>query len=282
MTGVNQGRPRNGAFLRFGAFFTGALLAVELIVFNGFRTEALTLNTSRDCDNNAIIRCGAVNFDELNNRYNQTGVAQAFNCFGISRQDVSSMRGNAVAGYVTKDGRVFINSKDKPVATDAITAGRQNMAGSTAISCGESTFYQRPPSVSFASSSLVAFVVMDSNDRFAYAVLASCGNPVKAVPVKPAVTKKKAAPQPIAKAAPKAPTQQQTQVQTQTVAVTYPPAPTPAPAPAAQPAPTPTPVPQPTKTLPSTGPGNVLTLGGAATVIGTIGHYLYQRRMTRL
>jgi uncharacterized repeat protein (TIGR01451 family) len=82
-----------------------------------------------------------------------------------------------VEGSVTTENKVLIG--DKVVATNAVTAGRQNMPGSTPILNGQ--FYERPPSVSFNSSPLRAFVKMDQ-DQFKYAVIMSCGNPVKATP----------------------------------------------------------------------------------------------------
>jgi uncharacterized repeat protein (TIGR01451 family) len=82
-----------------------------------------------------------------------------------------------VEGSVTTENKVLIG--DKVVATNAVTAGRQNMPGSTPILSGQ--FYERPPSVSFNSSPLNAFVKME-NDQFKYAVIMSCGNPVKATP----------------------------------------------------------------------------------------------------
>jgi hypothetical protein len=38
----------------------------------------------------------------------------------------------------------------------------------------------------------------------------------------------------------------------------------------------------PAKTLPNTGPGNILALSGTTTAIGTIGHMIYSRRSRRL
>jgi cell division septation protein DedD len=245
----------------------GAALALAwALIFNHHQVNALTLNSARDCDDNAVIRCGAASPAELNDRFGQDGAAEVFRCFGISSTDVSNIDNTAVAGRVTKDGQVFINSRTSPVATGAITAGRQNISGSTTIHCGGKTFYERPPSVSFVSNSLAAFVVM-SNGRFDYAILASCGNPVKATPLTPVV--KPTPPPPAATPAPApppvAPPPPAPQVQSQTITVT-PPAPAPTPAPVAQ------------KTLPSTGPGDVLAVGAVATFVGTASHYLYLRR----
>jgi hypothetical protein len=212
---------------------------------------ALTLSSGRDCDDNAVLRCGALTTGELQSKYHGTGVVGIFNHFGISGQDINNIGSTAVAGQVTKSGNVMVNGQ--VVATNAITAGRQNMPGSTLVMAGGVKFYQRPPSVSFASSSLPSFVVM-KNNQFAFAIIASCGNPVAATPVaKPAPT-----PAPVSRTTPPPVS----------------PIP-PTPPPKVKAAVTPPPTPQP---LPKTGPGDAMTIGIAATVLGTAGHYLYRRQ----
>jgi hypothetical protein len=254
--------------------------------------SALTINSPRDCDSNAVIHCGALNFTELENRSSQAGVAEIYSNFGISMQDINNMRNGAVKGVVTNKNNVWIHKssglcpntdasslsvqnqtavKNNPnlclVATNAMTAGRQNISGSTAASNGGVTFYKRAPSVSFASSSLPAFVVMKDH-RFAFAVIASCGNPVVATPVtvvtpqKPAQTKT----QTQTKTTPSATA---TANATATVKVT----------PSVQAATTTQPA--VTKSLPNTGPGNILMLSGVTSAIGTLGHYYYTRRSRR-
>jgi hypothetical protein len=184
-------------------------------------SQALTVSSPRDCDDNAMIRCGALTTEELAMKYQSSGVGPIYARFGITGKEVSDMNTTAVAGTVTKAGQVMVDGK--VVATGAVTAGRQNMPGSTQDSSGGITFYQRPPSVSFASNSLPAFVVME-NGKFSFAIIASCGNPVKATPVvQPAPTPTPApAPSPIPTPAPQPQPQPQPPV-------TTPPAPTPTP-----------------------------------------------------
>jgi uncharacterized repeat protein (TIGR01451 family) len=136
--------------------------------------------TARDCDDNAVIRCGVVDATDLRQKYleNQAGNTQAiFREFGIGSTTAFD---GMTPGRVTSDNKVYIG--DRLVGTDAIAAGRQNMPGSTPILGGAA--YSRPPSVSFRSPSLDALVKMDG-DRMLFAVILSCGNPVKAVPVRP-------------------------------------------------------------------------------------------------
>lgn len=152
---------------------------------------------AQDCDANAVIYCGVTGLADLRAKYNQNqgGNVQAiFAHFGIPNE---AFLDDMYIGRVTKAGDVYIG--DWKVATNAVTAGRQNMPGSTKIPGIEA--YQRPPSVSFRSDSLEALVKMDQG-RFVVAVLTSCGNPVKATPIaKPAP--KPPAPKPQPKPAPK-------------------------------------------------------------------------------
>jgi hypothetical protein len=267
---------------------------------------ALSIDSSQDCDANAVINCGLLDSANAGTAYQQNGVADIYSNFGITSQDINNLSGTAVAGVVTNNNNVWIHRgsglcpdvdtstlssrnqqvmRDNPnlclVATNAMTAGRQNMPGSTRVSSGGTVFYSRPPSVSFQSSSLPAFVVMNGG-RFSYAIIASCGNPVMATPVTPVKKTRAATPaavQPTVTQPPQSQTQTQTQSQSQsqTVNVTQPVAAAPAvvsaPAPVA-----PTTAPAATTVLPNTGPGNIIGLGGLSTVLGTIGHFVYSRR----
>lgn len=143
---------------------------------------------SRDCDSNAVIYCGALSVGGMIHKYNRgdgrnsaKSIQDIFGAFGIGPNDIRGMRGSVHNGVVTKDGKVFVGGK--LVAVNAFTAGRQNMGGSTRHSNQGTVFYTRKPSVSFQSSKLQAFVVM-RNGNFQFAVLTSCGNPVKASPRK--------------------------------------------------------------------------------------------------
>ena len=152
--------------------------------FAGSRASALTLNGGEDCSANSVINCGATSTAELISKYNNTGsypgVHAIYNYFGITSTDVASLNNTAVAGTVDKNGNVYVNNK--LVARGAVTAGRENIDGSTKITYQGMTFYKRIPSVSFVVSSIDAFVVMN-NGVFQFAILSPCGNPIIATPV---------------------------------------------------------------------------------------------------
>lgn len=201
-------------------------------------------NSPRNCDNNAVINCGALTIAELQQKYAASTSAQdIFSFFGITSQDIANLPNTAVAGTVTRSGNVIVNGQ--MVATNAVTAGLQNIPGSTPEMTSGVAFFERPPSVSFVSDNLDAFVVMN-NGQFMFAILASCGNPVIATSVAPP-----AAPAVI------------TPVPTPTAVVITPTA-------------QPTPPPQP---LPSTGAGSILTIFATTAIFGTISaHFFLKRR----
>jgi hypothetical protein len=184
----------------FGAYLLMPVFVLIYMLLMPFSVNALSLTSERDCNPNAVIRCGALSTNELMSKYNnQPSVQSIYSNFSISRDDINAMGTTALAGTVTSDGKVIVSGN--VVANNAMTAGRQNIAGSQAVTQNGVTFYKRPPRVSFTSSSLSAFVVMNSG-RFDFAIIASCGNPVSATATaaKPPVQQKSAvaapAPQP--------------------------------------------------------------------------------------
>lgn len=147
-----------------------------------------------NCDDNAVLYCGALSSDNLIHKYdNGDGKNSAqsihdiygYSKFGITSNEVHALGSTAAAGTVTKTGNVIVGGK--VVASGAITAGRQPLSGGTKTTSGSTTFYVRPPSVSFTQDTLDAYVVM-KNGAFQFAILSSCGNPVAATPVKPKST----------------------------------------------------------------------------------------------
>lgn len=269
------------------AFRSITVLSMVLLPFVGSllvlpAARAQTNSSGRDCDSNAVINCGALTVNELQRKYKNSNDTQAiYNSFGISSSDIRAMDKNTASGTVTKSGKVIVNGNT--VATNAMTAGRQNINGSHRHNSGGTTFYTRSPNVSFQQSSLSAFVVM-KNNQFQFAIIKSCGNPVKATSVVKKVTKKKQrvthnVTQHVTKVVtPAPPAQIQSQSQSQSVVVKAPPT-TVTVAPTPQPAPSPAPQPTPTQ-IPNTGAGDVVGFGSFVTLVGGSLHYLYRRRFS--
>ncbi|HSW65617.1 MAG TPA: hypothetical protein VLI54_00570 [Bacillota bacterium] len=251
-----------------GAFAGAFIGIIALMIWQAtLPASALSLSSPRDCDSNAVINCGALTTTELTTRYNNKGVGTIYASFGITAADISATPTTAVAGRVYKDGTVKVG--DTTVATAAITAGRENISGSTKVVSAGTTFYKRPPSVSFRVDSIAAYVVM-ANGQFKFAILAACGNPVTATAVP--------------KAATPAPTPEVTKP------VVEQPVETPISAPSTQtPASTPTPPAtlasaQTVTSLPNAGPGAVVLIAVLAVVGGyafhmTHRHVRHRRRL---
>lgn len=283
-------------------------------------TSAMPANsqTYSNCGNtNYVIGCGVSSAADISNHYSEPGVADIFAYFGISKSDVNSMGSGAVLGDVYSNGDVKVqtsmpngNTGYHLVATNAVTAGRENITGSKKVIFGGTTFYVRPTNVSFQSSPLTAYVMLDNNKQFKFAILKECGNPVKATPTPapippPAPSQTTPPPTPQPKPTPPQPaqtspppvqsqTQTQSQSQSQYQAVTVnQAAQTPSsttnnyytqpqqqtqttytPPPAAAPVYT-QPAASTTYKLPNTGPGNVI---GLATTFGLcvgLTHYMF-------
>ncbi len=153
------------------------MIAITLfaVVFMPLSARADTPN----CDSNAVVWCGANStFTLINAANNGDKHNSGANIAGIYAQNSISVSqiGQTVDGSVTKSGNVVVNGKI--VATNAQSVGRQNMPGSTA----QGEVWIRPTSVSFASDSLQAFVLMQDK-QFVWAIIKACGNPVLAKPV---------------------------------------------------------------------------------------------------
>lgn len=158
------------------ALFLVAAAALIVFAFVPLGDTKAT-NPSGDCDSNSIIYCGSFSTGELANDYaklDAKGKAAYANA-GVN----PAKFGSTVMGAVTRDNRVVVNGKT--VATNVYTYGRGYMSGSVQISGGA---YMRHPSVSFRSASIPAFVYM-KDGVFQWAVITTCGNPVKGTPTAP-------------------------------------------------------------------------------------------------
>lgn len=154
--------------LLFGSMMAGAIMLT-------ISTQAQTgVDSTRDCDDYAVIRCGTMSIEEVRNKYDQASVI--FQSFGISKADVASE--TFKDGIVHRDGRVTISGKT--VATGAETAIR-NISGGTQIPGTNATRV----STSRMASDQTALVKVDQNGKFLFAIMKPCGNPVTATPVPP-------------------------------------------------------------------------------------------------
>ncbi|MBW3538269.1 hypothetical protein KY386_02125 [Candidatus Parcubacteria bacterium] len=161
-------------------------VAIAALLLGGAELRAAG---GRDCDANAVVYCGALSQAELQEKM-RAGDGRRSGAelqgliynggWGITQAGIASR--DTVIGSVRKDGTVWVGGE--MVATGALSSGRQFMPGSYK----QGDLWVRPPSVSFRSSELPAFVHMPDG-RFRWAIIQSCGNPVRAQPVTRVVEK---------------------------------------------------------------------------------------------
>jgi hypothetical protein len=180
------------------------LIGVVLFFVGLLGSAPVLAQSARDCDNNAMLYCGAMSPSEFNTKLTQgdglrsgQDLTNLYAVFGVNATEVNV----TVPGVVTKTGDVIVNGQI--VATDARSFGRQYMSGSTAFGF----LWSRPPAVSFRQSTLSAMVYL-VDGQFKWAIINSCGNMVtaqaKPAPMKPASVTQ-VTPPPIAAPAPPAP-----------------------------------------------------------------------------
>jgi plastocyanin len=160
-----------------------ASLAALAIVLGGILTFNVFSGTSqaiaRDCDDNAIVRCGAESIAEMQQKINQNvpgDLHTILAAYGLN----ANMLGSAKMGEARKDGTVVVNGE--VVATNSQSIGRQPIAGSHPKNIGGGTYHESPSQTAFLSNSISAFVFFDQNGQFIAALLTSCLNPLTGEP----------------------------------------------------------------------------------------------------
>ena len=175
---INQFRYIRGNRVLAGSFFAIGLLSFGILGLNQY--TATQAATARDCDDNAIMRCGALDAGEFRNKYNQNApgdLAAIYGHYWIPR-DVQ-----VVEGQSFRDGTVRVNGR--VVAKNAESIGRQPISGSRPISIAGKTYYQTSNANAFLSDGLATMVALDAQGNFKYAIIKACGNPIYATPVPP-------------------------------------------------------------------------------------------------
>lgn len=168
-----KGEKRHMNKIRLYIASLGVLLSGALAVNALGGTASAVVDNDPDCDNVAIIRCGAFSAGALREKAAQGDVPRVFNAFGIQQNELNGF----VDGIVWRDGRVTVGGKT--VATGAMTAGRN--FGGTPIPGTNAGKY---PTSKFVTEGQTAFVKM-VNGTFEFAVIKACGNPVTATPKQP-------------------------------------------------------------------------------------------------
>ena len=170
---------------------TKHLLLGSLLVIASFAGLVATSSSvsaeSRECGDNAIIRCGAMSASELKSEYakNDRGLKKIYSYYNIDAADIAASS-SAKTGEVHTNGDVTVDGK--VVATGAETVGRSSALGGKKVDANGVTVYQGADRL---KSTLSAFVFFNADGSFKSAVIKICGNPVKATPKqvnKPSIT----------------------------------------------------------------------------------------------
>jgi hypothetical protein len=183
---VNRLKRASSKKLAVGTAFAVALVAAASL---GFATKQFTSAAIvKDCDDNAIMRCGAddnakfISNVKTNNKAvkTQTDLAGLYDHYGLSASDYARFQSTAQAGTVYSDGTVKVNNQT--VLTGAISMGRQsfgNPARKATVVNGK-TYYSSPLKTSLAKgvSSLPVMVMFDAKGQVEFIAMNACGNPV--------------------------------------------------------------------------------------------------------
>ena len=169
-------------YIKTNNLLVGTFFAIGLLSFGamGLLQREPAQAMTRDCDDNAIIRCGVDNAAEFRTKYDENApgdLAAIYGHYWIPR-DIQVVEGQAF-----KDNTVRVNGRI--VADNAQSIGRQQKPGDHSISIAGKTYWEGPNSSTFASDGLPTLVALDAQGNFKYAIIKGCGNPIYARPVAP-------------------------------------------------------------------------------------------------
>jgi hypothetical protein len=158
------------------------LASVLAIITSG---TAHALDGHRNCNDDAIVRCGAGSLTELLEKYDKNvGDVQAiYRHYGISRSDISGQTSEVKYGTVYQDGRIVVDGK--VVATNAYSLSRvafsdKNGTPPRIKNINGTTLYEGPNMSIFVRT--VDIFAFFRDGEFYKGIISSCGNPLVATP----------------------------------------------------------------------------------------------------
>lgn len=156
---------------QFSRFAGGHVLLASLFIVGFAAISGLMLGETAHASNpdNDIVRGGIYNRD------------LAGKCTGDVKTIMDHYRidcnlSGVVDGRACRDNNVYVG--DRVVARDTQSIGRLKKPGDHSISIGGQTYWEAPNDIAFASECIDAFVKLDQNGSFVYAILKPCGNPI--------------------------------------------------------------------------------------------------------
>lgn len=150
----------------------------------------------RECDSNAILRCGAITPSEFigDVRSDNGGTQKDLKTIyadsrvgDLGGEDYDRFKSTARMGKVYKNGDVIVDGQK--VMTGANSLGREKFnSHRQPITIGGKTYYYSSTNASFAADSIDAMVMFDGDGTVETVILTSCGNPVWGTKVKSGAT----------------------------------------------------------------------------------------------
>lgn len=166
------------------------LTSVFVITLMGAMAYPVFASGPRDHDSNAIIYGGAYSLDELRgklangsgpnpaagvygNYQHPGGVREFYNGIGIHENQWDY---HIKEGFVTNINTVVVDGNT--IAASVFSSGRESIGASIRDTRFPYPIYWRHPQYSMRGPNLPAFVYVNDDGSFGYAIIKSCGNPV--------------------------------------------------------------------------------------------------------
>lgn len=148
-----------------------------------FGYNQVNAGARQDCDNNAIIYCGAQTPGDFINKVNGNNPADLqaiYQNFGLAPAEYNKFVTSAKMGTAYKDGRIVVDGQT--VATNAWSIGRLgNHDGQTykrSYTIAGHTYYASDNKDVFKSDNIPVMVMFDEKGAMKFAALTACGNPI--------------------------------------------------------------------------------------------------------
>lgn len=173
---------RNLLRLRPKIVLSGLVIAATLALGYGVLTQQHA-QAAVDCDDNAIIRCGFTDLNDLVTKYNQDpykDVDEIYAHWGVT--NINTFKNNAKRVTVYRNGDIKLDDGTL-VGTGAQSLGRQSFGNPNRkpYPIGNKTYYASSTQTSFVPNSLEAYATFNDDHSLQLAILKACGNPVWAV-----------------------------------------------------------------------------------------------------
>lgn len=162
---------------KFIAAFLSVFISAGTLVISPLTLAAI--DNTPDNDSVAIIKGGVFSEAEVQAKAKQGDVPVVYKAFGIKQSQLNGF----VDGVVWKDGRVTVGN-DQVVAKNAKTAGRWDTPKSGMIKIPGTDRAYKMSTSNFTDEGQTAFIKM-VNNKFSFAIIKPCGNPVTATPLAP-------------------------------------------------------------------------------------------------